>query len=111
MPLTWTDDQGVTVIKTYAFERGSYRVKVEYEIRNAGSAPYAAASYVQALKDQPEQERSWFDVEGYAFVGPALWDGTRYEKLDIDDEEDSAYQADVTNGWLAAMQQIGRAHV
>ncbi len=104
VPLTWTNEQGVTVTKTYTFERGSYRVKVEYDVRNGSPAPYEVASYVQALKDQPEQERSWFDVEGYAFVGPALWDGTRYQKLDIDDDDDGRFQADVTNGWLAAMQ-------
>lgn len=104
VPLVWTNDQGVTVTKTYTFERGNYRVKVEYDVRNAGSAPYDLAPYVQVLKDLPEHERSMFDPETYATVGPALWDGTRYSKLDIEDEEDSNYQATVASGWLASMQ-------
>lgn len=104
VPLRWTSDAGVTVTKTFTFERGSYRVKVDYDVRNVGAAPYSAASYVQVVKEQPEQDRSMFDPESYAFAGPALWDGTRYSKLDIEDDEDRAYRATVTNGWLASMQ-------
>ena len=104
VPLTWTDDKGVTVTKTFTFERGNYKVKVDYDIRNQSGAPYQAASYVQFLKQQTKHKRSMFDVGSYAFVGPALYDGTKYSKLDIEDEEDRAFQSSITNGWLAGLQ-------
>ena len=104
VPLTWVDGQGIAVTKTYVFRRGRYRVDVEYDIRNATATPYRAASYLQFLKDEPEHERSMFDVESYAFVGPAMYDGAKYAKLDIEDDDDQAFQGTVTDGWLAAMQ-------
>ena len=45
-----------------------------------------------------------FNVESYAFAGPAVYDGTRYRKLKIDDEEDRSLNVTVTDGWLASMQ-------
>lgn len=104
VPLTWSNDQGVTVTKTYVFEPGSYRVRLEHAIANAGATPFSAASYLQFLKQQPELERSMFDVESYAFEGPAYYDGTAYRKLDIEDDEDVALDASITGGWVAAMQ-------
>ena len=44
-----------------------------------------------------------FDVESYAFRGPAIYDGTKYRKLDIEDSEDRP-SIDVRNGWVAALQ-------
>jgi YidC/Oxa1 family membrane protein insertase len=104
VPLTWTDGKGLSITKTYIVQRGSYRVRVEYAIANAGGTAYRPASYVQFLKQQPKTERSMFNVESYAFVGPAIYDGTKYRKLDIDDDEDRVFEASVTDGWLAGLQ-------
>jgi YidC/Oxa1 family membrane protein insertase len=104
VPLSWGDGQGVTVTKTYVFERGNYRVRLEYAVANASGTAYRPASYVQFLKQQPETERSMFDVESYAFVGPAIYDGTKYRKLDIEDDDDRVLDATITDGWLAALQ-------
>ncbi len=104
VPLTWTDGQGVTVTKTFTFSRGSYAIRVDYEVENRGAQEWRAASYVQFLRQQPHIERSMFDVETYAFMGPAIYDGNSYRKLDIEDEEDRVLSATFTGGWLAAMQ-------
>jgi YidC/Oxa1 family membrane protein insertase len=45
-----------------------------------------------------------FNVESYAFHGPALWDGAKYRKLDTADKDDSHLAVDVRNGWIAALQ-------
>ncbi len=46
------------------------------------------------------------DVESgeYSFRGPAYFDGTKYQRLDIEDEEDRAPSKAITNGWIAALQ-------
>jgi len=104
VPLTWTDGQGITVTKTFTFKRAGYRAQVTYEVRNQSAAPYKAASYVQILKHEIEHERSMFDVESYAFVGPAIYDGKAYRKLTLTDEDDDKFAATVTNGWIAGLQ-------
>jgi len=104
VPLIWTNRQGVTVTKTYTFTRGRYAVKIDYDIDNKGATDWKAASYLQFMRQQPKVERSMFDVESYAFMGPAIYDGTSYKKLDLEDEEDLALSASIKDGWFAAMQ-------
>jgi YidC/Oxa1 family membrane protein insertase len=104
VPLTWTDAAGVTVTKTFVFHRGQYRIDVQYEIHNGGSAPWTARPYAQILRNDPRTKRSMFDVESYAFHGPAIYDGTKYRKLDTTDTQDSHLSLEVRDGWLAALQ-------
>src|SRR6185295_551710 len=104
IPLTWSNDAGVTVTKTYTFQRGNYAIHLDYSVDNQSSAAWSGASYLQILRQQHKVERSMFNVESYAFSGPAVYDGTRYRKLKIDDEDDRNLNATVTDGWLASMQ-------
>ncbi len=104
VPLTWTDGAGVTVTKTYIFQRGWYRIGLEYKVENRSAEPWSAASYVQILRDDIPIERSMFDVESYAFKGPAFYDGTKYQKLSIDDEDERNLSRDIQGGWIAGMQ-------
>ncbi|HWJ04780.1 MAG TPA: membrane protein insertase YidC [Steroidobacteraceae bacterium] len=104
VPLTWTDGQGLTVMKTYVFRPGRYDVELVYDVQNASTTPWKAASYVQFVRHVYEQSRSMFDVESYAFRGPALYDGQKYRKLDVNDEDDVALRKSFTNGWIAEMQ-------
>src|SRR5579863_8919427 len=88
VPLTWSVG-GVNVTKTFVFRRGQYRIDVDYEVHNGGSAPWAARPYAQILRDDPPTKRSYFNTTSYAFHGPALHDGTKYRKLDTADSADS----------------------
>jgi YidC/Oxa1 family membrane protein insertase len=103
VPLTWSE-AGVTVSKTFVFHRGQYRIDVQYEVHNGGSRPWTARPYAQLLRNDPRTKRSMFDVESYAFHGPAIYDGTKYRKLDTTDTQDSHLSLEVRDGWLAALQ-------
>jgi YidC/Oxa1 family membrane protein insertase len=104
VPLSWSDGAGLTVTKTFVLRRGSYRVDLRYRVANAGAAPVKLASYAQLLRHSPGNKRSMWDPETYAFRGPAYFDGEKYQKLDIEDEDDVALSRPVTGGWIAAMQ-------
>ena len=104
VPLTWTDGQGVTVTKTYVFKPGSYAIDILYDVDNRSAATWNGASYLQIARHVFEQSRSMFDVESYAYRGPAIYDGAKYRKLDIEDEDDSRFAQNVTDGWMASMQ-------
>jgi len=103
VPLSWSAG-GVTVTKTFVFRRGAYRIDVEYRVRNGGATPWTARQYAQILRSDPRTKRSMFNVESYAFHGPALYDGTRYRKLDTTDSQDSHLSLEVRDGWEAAVQ-------
>jgi YidC/Oxa1 family membrane protein insertase len=105
VPLTWTDGHGVTVTKTFTFHRGDYRIGLLYSVDNRSSAPWQAAIYAQILRYDPPSARSmFFNVEGNAFHGPAIYDGAKYRKLKIDNADDRQLAVKVSNGWLAALQ-------
>jgi YidC/Oxa1 family membrane protein insertase len=104
VPLTWTDGQGLAVMKTYVFHPGRYDVEVVYDVQNASTADWKAASYLQFVRHVYPQKRSMFDVESYAFRGPAFYDGEKYRKLDVTDSDDLALRESFKNGWIAEMQ-------
>ena len=104
VPLTWTDEQGVVVTKTYTLKRGSYEIALDYEVANASPADWKAASYVQFVRHMYTQKRSMFDVESYAYRGPAVFNGTKPVKLDVQDKDDSKFAQSIVGGWMAEMQ-------
>jgi YidC/Oxa1 family membrane protein insertase len=104
VPLKWTDGQGLTVTKTYIFEPGSYRIGVRYDAVNESATPWKAASYVQLVRHYEHVERSYFNVETYAYRGPAVFNGKAYHKLNVEDADDSHFKGSFAGGWMAAMQ-------
>ncbi|MFO1393950.1 MAG: membrane protein insertase YidC, partial [Steroidobacteraceae bacterium] len=104
VPLTWTDGQGLQVTKTYVLKPGSYAIDVVYDVTNAGAANWKAASYVQFARHVYPQKRSMFDVESYAYRGPAIYDGKKYRKLDVADAAEKPFSESFAGGWLAEMQ-------
>jgi YidC/Oxa1 family membrane protein insertase len=104
VPLTWTDGAGLTVMRTYVFKRGQYAVTVESEVQNASNAAVNVAPYSQLLRRAAPVKSSMFNPETYAYRGPAVWDGEKYRKLKVDDEESGKFQQQIKGGWFAAMQ-------
>jgi YidC/Oxa1 family membrane protein insertase len=101
LPLHWSD-HGVTVTKTLTFHRGQYQIGVDYQIRNDSSMAWSFAPYEQILRYNVPVERSYFRPDSYAFKGPAIYDGTKYRKLDI--QKHATLDETVRNGWIAALQ-------
>jgi YidC/Oxa1 family membrane protein insertase len=104
VPLTWSDGQGLTVLKTFVFARGSYSIDLSYDVDNTGTAPRRLAPYSQFLLHWEHASRSYFDVETYSFKGPAVYDGVKSHDLNVENDTDSKFSETITNGWLAALQ-------
>jgi YidC/Oxa1 family membrane protein insertase len=105
VPLQWqSPTPGLSVEKTFRFYRNSFKVDLEYTVHNAGAEPYRAASYVQLQRHYTPPERSMFDVDSYSFYGPAVYNGSKYEKLEVDDLATTPFAQAVEKGWLAALQ-------
>lgn len=104
VPLTWTDPAGLRVTKTYHLKRGDYAIGVTWSVDNASGEPVELAPYAQLLRHWQPVKRSMFNVETYAFRGPAVYDGDKYRKLKVDDKDDEHYTQTVTGGWVAGLQ-------
>jgi YidC/Oxa1 family membrane protein insertase len=99
VPLKWTSPEGVEVIKTLIFHRGSYRVDVQYEVMNDSMMAWSAAPYAQIVHDMPPVKRSYFNVDSYSFIGPAYWDGSKYQKLKLKPDTAAEFNAEYPDGW------------
>ncbi len=102
LPLSWSDGHGVTVTKTLSFHRGQYQIGLDYQVQNASASPWSYASYVQILRYNAPVDRSYFRPDSYAFKGPAIYDGLKYQKFDI--QKNPTLDQSIRNGWLAALQ-------
>jgi YidC/Oxa1 family membrane protein insertase len=97
---------GVKLVKTYRFERGSYVIGVRHEVINESAAPVNPQLYLQLARDgnAPAGEASF----SYStFTGPAMYpDAGKFQKLDFKNidkgKADHVKQAD--DGWIAMVQ-------
>lgn len=105
VPLTWTDGAGLTVTRTLHFARGSYALKLDQHVENAGTAPWHAHAYSQLQLRWAHVERSMWNSDTYAFKGPAIFNGKKYQKLELEKPDpDLLPKAPVAGGWAAALQ-------
>jgi len=103
VPLTWSSD-GVTVTKTFVFTRGSYGIGLDYTVQNHGTTAWQAAPYAQIYRNDPRTKSSYFNPSSYAYHGPAIWNGNKYERLEPSKAEYQHFSQTVTDGWIAATQ-------
>ena len=105
VPLTWTDDNGISVTKTFTFRRGEYAIRLDQRVENASAEPWSADQYSQILRRSKKQERSMFDVSSYSFDGPLFFDGKKAEKLKRKDLMEEPFTFEGANAYVAAIQQ------
>ncbi len=105
VPLKWqSPSSGLSVVKTFRFHRDSFEVDLEYTVDNAGTEPYRAANYLQIQRHYEPPKRSMFNVDSYSFFGPVVYNGSKYEKLKVDDLAKTPFTQTVAKGWMAAIQ-------
>jgi YidC/Oxa1 family membrane protein insertase len=77
---------------------------VKYDVKNEAAQPWKGFQYAQILQHWQHAERSMWNPETYSFKGPAIWDGKKYRKLNVENDDDAKLSEQVTAGWLAALQ-------
>lgn len=108
VPLTWSNEQGIKVTKTFIFKRGSYLIEMEQQVVNESQAPLRLSQYTQLQRKEPEKKTgSAFSANSAdrAYVGAVLYTPTdKYEKISFDDMKDTALKKDSKDGWVAMIQ-------
>lgn len=101
VPMTWEKD-GVKVVKTYIFKRGSYTVGVEYAVTNATEQAWQAAPYYQLVRNTYDPTSSfWLPT----YTGGAVYDPVnKFDKIDFDDMKKQPLSREAAGGWLTMMQ-------
>jgi YidC/Oxa1 family membrane protein insertase len=100
---------GVQLVKTYTFHRGSYAIDVTHEVINHSGVPVKPDLYLQLVRDGRTPPGGYFNGPS-SYTGPAVYRDDTFHKIafsDIDkgkakDAIDS--KAVTTNGWVAMIQ-------
>jgi len=100
-------DQGVKLVKTYTFHRGSYLVDVRFALKNLGTETVPAPRVYLQLK----RDGQTIGSSGVAstYTGPALYtEAGKFKKIsfeDIDKNKAAAeYEKTANDGWTAMVQ-------
>ncbi|MCG8535516.1 MAG: membrane protein insertase YidC [Pseudomonadales bacterium] len=105
--LTFQQENGAIVTKSYIFTRGSYAVDMKIKVDNHSAEPWVGALYGQIKRDgssDPGMDgASGFGLPTY--LGGAYWDTEKpYNKIDFEDMEESPLNKKIPGGWLAMIQ-------
>jgi len=100
------DVNGVRISKIFTFRPQNYLIDVRYEVINGSNAPVSMAFFGQIKRDG---RPPLFQVDNVMGLQPYLGIATRtqedlYNKIDLSDLEDGAYQQDFTGGYIAFLQ-------
>ncbi len=103
IPLTWTDNNGLSYSKTYTFTRGSYDIKVAQEVDNKSTKDWSGRPYTQLLRVP------YSDGQGNTFIrtfaGAVVYtEEEKFQKIEFDDMADVDLKVTSTGGWSGMIQ-------
>jgi YidC/Oxa1 family membrane protein insertase len=101
--LSWKDEQGLEVLKTYTFNRGSYQVDLSYNIHNGSSETWSGAQYLQFENKYTEENHSLFSVQRYDYQRVALYDSDGYHQDEFKNLSDKPVNKTTAGGWIAVV--------
>jgi len=107
--LTWHDASGISVVKRYTLERGSYLVQLAQQIDNRGARTWSGNAYEQIERVEPppppKHFLEFYDPERSSFLGAAWYSPQdKFEKLAFDKYEKSPLSLQAQGGWVAMIQ-------
>lgn len=103
VPLTWSDNAGISITKTYVFTKGSYKVDVETQIENNGANSWSAREYLQIKRSDYADNKANSMIHTYT-GGVFYTDEEKYQKIDFGDMEDEDLSREAIGGWVAMIQ-------
>ncbi len=106
VPLTWTDNNGILVTKSFHFKRGSYEITLDQKIRNESGKPWSGYQYSQLLKTPDTENKGNMLTGGMrAYDGGVVYtDQEKYQKISFDDMVDENLNVNAKGGWTAMIQ-------
>ena len=107
VPLTYKQDNGVTVTKTFTFTEGKYPISVNYNINNTSNNAWNGQLFAQLKRDDSKDPgmRDKGALSMATYLGGA-W-GTPdddYNKLKFGDFNDGELTANSKDGWVGVVQ-------
>ena len=107
VPLTWTDNNGLTITKSFTFKRGSYEITLEQKVKNDSGKAWSGRQYSQLLRAPDTTSNSGGMLTGgmRAYAGGVIYtEKEKYQKISYDDMTDENLDVATKGGWTAMIQ-------
>lgn len=102
--ISWKNNKGLEVIKTFHFERGDYAIHVSYNIQNHSDKPWSGNIYAQIRQKELAAPCGLFHVSN--FIGGAISTPEKpYQKITYDTLNKEELSKNARGGWLAFQQR------
>jgi|TARA_B110000971_G_scaffold213172_1_gene243657 YidC/Oxa1 family membrane protein insertase len=97
---------GVTVEKVFSFTADKYLLSVSYRLTNTSDDAFTAGMFTQIKRDRKAVlADDSFSLAPDPYLGGAITTlETPYQKVEFDDLDEDALQAENTGGWVAFLQ-------
>ncbi|MEZ5593886.1 MAG: membrane protein insertase YidC [Gammaproteobacteria bacterium] len=103
VPLSWSDESGLTITKIYTFHRDRFTIDVVHRIENSSDAEWRGSQYRELVRRPPNESRGLGAV--YTYTGGVIsTPEQKYEKIDFGDMAETNLDLDVAGGWIAMIQ-------
>ena len=104
VPMTWTDNNGLKVTKTFTFKRGSYEIDLAQTVKNDSQKAWVGRQYSQLLKT-PSKEKGGMLTGMRAYDGAVIYtQANKYQKINFDDMHNENLDVASIGGWTAMIQ-------
>ncbi|ABA59528.1 membrane protein insertase YidC [Nitrosococcus oceani] len=101
VPLTWEDENGIKVTKTYIFQRDSYQIDLNIKIENGTDQAWMGRAYAQFSRTPPESGGMF----ARSYVGAVFsTQEQEYQKVDFGDLASQSFDRRSSGGWVAMIQ-------
>jgi YidC/Oxa1 family membrane protein insertase len=103
--LNWQNAAGVKVAKIFTFTRGSYEIKVTYQVDNQSKETWQGNLFTQLMRTNtpPANHGGMVNLTTYFGAGISTPD-KRFEKISFKDMQDKSLNLTAQNGWAAMIQ-------
>jgi YidC/Oxa1 family membrane protein insertase len=97
---------GMTVEKVFSFSADKYLLDVSYRLTNTSNVAFTAGMFTQIKRDRKAVlTDDSFSLAPDPYLGGAITTiETPYQKVEFDDLDEDALQAENTGGWVAFLQ-------
>lgn len=102
VPLSWTDNQGLRVTKTFIFTRGSYAIDVEHKVFNQSAKPWSGRQYDQLMRVEHSDKSNNNFIRTFS-GGVVYTEKDKYKKIKYEDMGDNL-NVSSKGGWSAMIQ-------
>ncbi len=109
VPLVWRDASGITVTKTFTFERASYVIGQRQQVDNQSAKAWTGNAYRQLQRVPLVLDTSgikgYTNTSRYSFMGAAWYSPEeKFQKLAFDKFAKEPLDRKVSGGWIALLQ-------